>query len=227
MAVSAASIFGNIQLTRSATDIFALNGATSVDANQVIAKGLKREIDRLQGYKVDIQPADARRLADLQTRISRLDANAGANGLTPDQLEDRTELYRKAYEILGKPYVDLDKDPALKDLVGQVDILLEPKLNPARQKRLENLRKLQENYIIQFNRGNTSKMLASRIANVQQQIRALTPPRQIKELNFEERASYDKLVDQINRRAGQEYLMPAAKREKAERLQETMASLGG
>lgn len=227
MPVSATAIFGSVQLARDPAEILSLNNSNGVNANQLISKGLKREIDRLQGFKVDITPADARRLADLQARIGRLEANAGPNGLSTDQLNDRAALFREAYEILGKPYVDVERDPTLKQLVGLVDTLLEPKLNPAKQQRLENLRKLEENYYNQFARGNSSKTLAQRIANVQQQIKSLTPPRKIKELNFEERAAYDKLVEQINRRAGQEYLMPAVKREKAERLQETMQTLGG
>ncbi|MEC9368316.1 MAG: hypothetical protein VX871_06430 [Pseudomonadota bacterium] len=227
MPVSPTAVFGNVQLARKPEEVFRLNSAGGVNANQLIARGLKREIDRLQGFKVDITPADARRLADLQTRIARLEANAGPDGLSTDAFNDRAALFREAYDILGKPYVDIDKDPTLKQLVGLVDTLLEPKLNPASRQRLENLRKLEENYFNQFSRGNTSKTLAARIANVQQQIKVLTPPRKIKELNFEERAAYDKIVEQINLRAGQEYLMPAAKREKAERLAETMATLGG
>lgn len=227
MPVSATAIFGNVQLTRDPAEILTVGNASSIDANQLITKGLKREIDRLQGFKVDITPANARRLADLQTRIARLEANAGPDGLSLDQHDDRAGLFREAYEILGKPYVDVESDATLKQLVGLVDTLLEPKLQGAKKQRLENLRKLEENYFNQFAVGNATKTLARRIANVQRQIESLTPPRRISELNFAERSAYNQLVEQINRRAGHEYLMPAAKREKAERLQETMGKLGG
>lgn len=218
------AIFGKLQAA-SPTEVFTINQASGADTNQLLAQSLKREIDRLQGYKTDLTPAENKRLAKLQADIQRINESAGPDGLSLDRHEDRAELYREANAILGKPYVDIEADPELSEMVAQVDTLLETKYRGATKKRLENLRALEEKFYQSYYNGNTSATLARQIANVKTQISRLAAPRPMAELTPGERREYDGLVEKINARAGYEYLMPSRKRARAESLQKTMGSL--
>lgn len=218
------AIFGKLHVA-SPTEVFSINSATGANANQLLSRSLKREIDRLQGYKTDLTPAEANRLAGLQEDIKRIEARAGPEGLSLDQHDDRAELYREANEILGKPYVDIEANPELKSLVDQVDSLLETKYRGATKKRLENLRSLEQKMLDSYFAGNTSNALARQLANVKTQIARLAAPRPMAELTPGERRQYDALVDKINAKAGHEYLMPSRKRARAEALQKAMQSL--
>lgn len=218
------AIFGKLQ-TASPTEVFTVNQSSGADSNQLLAQSMKREIDRLQGYKTNLTPAQTNKLARLQGDIERLEARAGPDGLSLDQRDDRAEMYREANEILGKPYVDVDADPELAGMIEQVDRLLEPRHQGAKKKRLENLRGLEEKLYDSYFAGNTSNALARQLANVKNQIARLTQPRPMNELSPGERRDYDALVDKVNARAGSEYLMPSGKRARAEALQKQMQSL--
>lgn len=218
------SIFGKLQAV-SATEVFTINSATGADSNQILARSLKREVDRLQGYKVNLSTAETNKLTSLQDQIKRLEARAGPDGLSLDQRDDRAELYRQANDILGKPYVDVEADPVLSGLVKQVDTLLETKYSGATKKRLENLRSLEDKLFESYYGGNTSNSLARQIANVKTQIGRLAQPRPMSELSPGERRAYDALVEKVNARAGSEYLMPSRKRARAEALQKSMQAL--
>ncbi len=219
------SIFGTLQQP-SPGQVFGVNAAGSVNSNQLLQKSLKRKLDRVQGYRVDLTPAETRQLAKLQDQIVRLEQRAGPGGLSIDQYNDRAGLYREANKILGKDYVDVEADSVLKGLIDQVDALLEPKYRGAKKERLDNLRKLEIRLYESFARGNTSSALARQIANVKSQIASLVPPRRMSELSASERREYDALVEKVNARAGADYLLGARKREKAEAIQASMARLG-
>lgn len=207
------------------SDIFAALAPQTADQNAVIATSLERELNRVQGYKVDLTPAESKRLASLQNQISRLEEKAGPDGLSVSQFNDRAELFREANAILGKEYVDVEADPVLKELVARVDTLLEPKLRGAQKKRLDNLRNLETKYLERFYAGTTSAALARQIGNVKLQIQTLTQPRKMAELSPSERRDYDALVTTINARAGTEFLLPSDRKGRAEEIQKTIASL--
>lgn len=218
------AIFGRMQLA-SPADVFTINQASTADSSQLIKKSLKREIDRLQGYKTNLTPAESKRLAKLQTDIQRIKENAGPDGLSLEQRDERAELYRQANDILGKPYVDVEADPELSALVKQVDTLLETQYRGPTKKRLENLRALEGKFYDAYFAGNSSATLARQIANVKTQITRLAAPRPMDALSASERRDYDALVEKVNARAGYEYLMPSRKRARAESLQKTMNSM--
>lgn len=207
--------------------IFSASLGNSADKNALTLKALERDIKRLQGLKVDITPADAKQLAKLEDEIKRIEKRAGPDGLSSSDIETRSELYRDAFKILGKEFVDLEADQTLKNLSKAVDKLLEPKLVGEKNDRLERLRRLSNNLEVAFIGGNRSKTLLTQLANVQKQISDLVPPRLISELSLSDKRAYDILVAKVNERAGVEMILPAKKREQIEKIQSVMSQLGG
>lgn len=207
--------------------IFAASLFNESDQTEMTLRAMERDIKRLQGLKVDITPADAEQLAKHEDLIKRIDARAGPDGLSALEREDRAEAYRAAFEILGKEFVDVEADSVLKDLVKQVDTLLEPRLQGEKKARLERLRKLQTNLEVSYIGGNRSQTLVRQINNVLKQIETLVPPRLMSELSPGEKRDYDRLVDQANARAGVEMILPSRKRERIEQIQAAMSRLQG
>ncbi|VAW15475.1 hypothetical protein MNBD_ALPHA09-1310 [hydrothermal vent metagenome] len=208
-------------------EIFSATLPNQADQNALTLKAMERDIKRLQGLKVDITPADAKQLAKLQDEIQRIEARAGPEGLSTSEIEDRAEAYRGAFKILGKEFVDLEKDDTLKNLSKAVDKLLEPPLLGEKKQRLERLRRLSNNLEVAFIGGNRSTTLMTQLVNVQKQISDLVPPRLISELSPTDKRAYDLLVEKVNERAGVEMILPANKRERIEKIQAAMAQLGG
>jgi len=208
-------------------EIFAATQGNAADKNALTLKAFERDIKRLQGLKVDITPADAKQLAKLEDEIKRIEKRAGPEGLSTSDIETRAELYRDAFKILGKEFVDLEADETLKNLSKAVDQLLEPKLIGEKKDRLERLRRLSNNLEVAFIGGNRSKILLTQLANVQKQISDLVPPRLISDLSLSDKRAYDILVTKVNERAGVEMILPANKREQIEKIQSVMSQLGG
>lgn len=222
---TANSIFGTLELGK-AEDVFTIRASAGINTNEIMQTALKRDLDRLNGFRTDITPAKAKQLTKLRSDIARIEQNASPDGLNEKEINERASLFRQANEILGKPYVNVRADRVLSNLVDQVDALLEPKLQGAQKRRLENLRSLEEKYLDAFLGGNKSRALRQQLTNVQSQVSSLTPPRKMNELTSRERQQYDALVAQINDRAGSEYLLPSRKKARAESIQAAMSKLG-
>lgn len=210
-----------------ANEIFTANLLSQTDRISITLKSLENDIKRLQGFKVKVTPADAKQLAKFEDEITRLEARAGPDGLTSSQIDDRADLYKSAYKILGKEFVDIENDPDLKDINKQINTLLEPKLRGPNKDRLDRLRKLQNHLEISYIGGNKSQRLLSQLNNVLKQISDLVPPRLISELSPSETREYDGLVEKLNNKAGVEMVLPSRKRSQIEKLQSTMSQLGG
>lgn len=210
-----------------ADTIFSTALASQTTENDLTLKAMERDIKRLQGLKTEITPADAEQLAKYEDEITRIEARAGPEGLSSDEIEDRAELYRAAYKILGKEFVDLEADDVLKGLNDEVDALLEPKLDGSKKTRLENLRKISLNLGEAYLAGNTSQTLLTQVANVEKQIESLTPPRLMSELSNSELREYDALVEKVNEQAGVEMILNSTKRARIEKIQSAMTQLGG
>ncbi len=221
------ALFGNSDVffgAPTANAVFAPSLQKSFEANDLIAKGLKRDLDRLNGFKVDLTPSEKKELDQLQERIGRIAQRADPNGVLSDaDARERQKLYQKAYKIMGKDYVDVKSDSKLKELMAKVDTLLEPKLRGPQAARLKQLRKLEENMLGGYEKGKTSNARINQIRNIQTQIRELTPPRKMTELSNSEKADYNKLVNEINKRAGSKLLLNSRDRARAEQIEASMA----
>lgn len=217
----ASDIFGKAD----AQTIFSSTTGQGVGAMDLTVKALDREINRLLGFKTDFTPGEQKRLDNLQAKIGKISEKAEAGTLNVSDLKERAELYQEAYRIMGKDYVDVEGNDEIQALTDKVDALLEPRLRGARKKRLEQLRKMEENYLNQRVERPDSETTSLRLRNVKQQISRLTPPRDISDLSPAERRDYDDLVARINALAEQEYLLPAKKRIRVEELQASKAQL--
>lgn len=202
--------------------VFDRQGSDARQALQLAAGGIKREIDRLGGFKTDIQPAQKKRLADLQAQISAIDAKASDGSLDPNDLERRAERLQEAFRILGKDFVNIEDNPELQALNEKVDKLLEPELRGAPLKRLEALRKLEESTLDAIERNPKNETNRTLLRNIKKQISQLLPPRQISKLSVEERRQYDDLVEQVNALAGTEFLLGSKKRIRIATLQTSL-----
>lgn len=225
-----------LSLFSSASDIFGSGDAGSVfaagsgstgsgEAVRAALKGLERELNRLLGYKSDYTPGQKKRLETLQTRIAGIEKQATAKGFTADQLAERAELYREAYRIMGKDYVDVAGNDELQALTDQVDALLEPKLHGARKERLERLRKLEDTCLNALVANPDNETARARLRNVKVQIGKLVPPRAISRLSPGERRDYDALVDRINALANTDYLLTSRTRIRVEQIRASMGEL--
>lgn len=206
--------------------LFSAGLSTSIQANDLIVKGLQRDLDRLNGYKVDLPPAQKEELEQLQARIGRINERAGPDGVLTDRdAAERTELYQEAYKILGKDYVDVKKDSTLNGLMAKVDTLLEPKLRGAQKTRLDKLRSLESSMMADYQENPNNKLRVNQLRSIQLQIRELTTPRKMTQLSNTERADYNNLVQQINEKAGTDLLLNSTDRLKAEKIQDTIDQL--
>ena len=189
-------------------------------------KGLERERSKLLGFKTDLTPAQNKKLAELQKKIQDIESKAGdAKGLTIDELEERAELYKESYAILGKDYVDKESNTELQDLAEQVDELLAPKLRGAKKARLEQLRKLEEpalDAVVDSPESTTARL---RLRNIKRQIQELTAPRDVSRLSPAERAEYDDLVERVNEVAKSEFLPDSRKKIRIEQISASISQL--
>ena len=223
------ALFGNSDAIfgpATADALFSAGLSTSIQANVLIVKGLQRDLDRLNGYKVDLPPAQKEELEQLQARIGRINERAGPDGVLTDRdAAERTELYQDAYKILGKDYVDVKKDSTLNGLMAKVDTLLEPKLRGAQKTRLDKLRSLESSMMADYQENPNNKLRVNQLRSIQLQIRELTTPRKMTQLSNTERADYNSLVQQINEKAGTDLLLNSTDRLKAEKIQDTIDQL--
>ncbi len=208
--------------------LFSAGLANGVQANELIVASLQRDLDRLNGYRVDLPPSEQQELTSLQERIGRINERVRPDGtLSTSDADERAKLYRDAYKILGKDYVEVKNDRALSELMQKVDKLLEPRLQGEQKSRLERLRAMEANLLENFDTGNSNRLAINHIRNIQTQIRELTPPRKMSQLSVTEKADYNNLVNQINTKAGTDLLLNSVDRLKAEKIQDTIVQFGG
>jgi len=175
---------------------------------RVTIQAQKREINRLRGYKLQLTPADNKKLADIQVKVQEIEAKAQNGTVREDELEDRLDLLAQADAIIGKPIANVNEDEAISDELakqaGILEALLEPKLSPALEKRYEQLLRVKETIEASFAANPESDTLRAQFQNITAQVDALKPPRPISQLSLSERKAYDDLADLINETAGVE-----------------------
>ncbi len=219
------SFFGS---SSSVDNIFAARLSSPSSPAQQAAKlsigAAEREINRIRGYKIQLTPADNKRLADIQERIQAIETKAAEGTARQDEIEERSELFREADEIIGKPSADVETDDVLAELRGQIDDLLAPKLDRVRANRLETLENLKTSLEEQIDEGG-NQFLLDQFQNVVRQIDNLAPPRQIHELSQSERIAYDDLVDQVNNHANAKLVLNSRESIRVFNLEQTIQDL--
>ncbi len=225
MAVDATSIFGG----GSANSIFSATisgGATDAQqAAQAVVDSAKKQINRIRGYKVQLTPADNKRLDEIQTEIVKINDKAANGTVRQDEIEDRSELFLEADIILGKPSATVENDETLDEIREQIDEVLAPRLTPQQQKRLDTLNTLLVNFEDRLAEDSSNVVAIRQVQNIQRQISNIEVPRLVTQLSVSERLQYDELVDQANDHAGAKLLLNARETARVQALEETIQQM--
>jgi hypothetical protein len=201
-------------------------GATAVQTSaQVAITSHQREINRIRGYKLQLTPADNQRLAKLQEKIVTLNQKAADGTIRADEIRQRGEYYRQADRILGKPSIDVDADVTLSALSRKIDDLLAPKLDPARQKRLNLLEKLKGRLESRLEDKPSNKTVIGQLRNIIKQIEQVAPARGVNTLSAAEKRTYDDLVRQVNDYAKAKLMLNAKESTRVYELQKSIDQL--
>ena len=206
MPISATTILGG----GSPESLFSVNqggGATSAQlAARTIVDASKREINRIKGYKPVLNPAEKKKLGELQKKILAIEKKSSAGTVREDELDDRRAYLKEADQIIGKPSAFTETDEAtdqkLADLAQKVQLLLNPKLDPATEKRVNSLISIKKSIETSLSKNPESATLRAQFQNVAKLVEQLNPPRAVSSLSVSERREYDDLVVQINETAG-------------------------
>lgn len=222
MPASASSIFGG----GSASSIFAAGvnlGATEQQqAAQEVVNASNREIKRIRGYKVQLTPADNKRLGEIQKDITRINSKVSDGSVRSDELEDRELLYLEADTIIGKPSAGIENDKTLDGIREKIDELLSKRLTPQQEKRIETLTTLQESFQDRLDDDPSNVNTIRQLQNIQYQINQIDQPRNVSQLSVTEKKEYDELVDQANTHAGAKLLLNSRDSIRVQNLQETI-----
>lgn len=228
-------------MTKATTEIFGTRQLFAVRAGQVFAATVSgqatrrrleaiaasqiREREQLQGFRTNLSPAEKKKLASLQARIAKIEANAPPQGLGASAVRERADLFSEAYRILGKDWVDIEANPELAAINAEIETLREPQLDQVQQRRVDNLRKLKQTLTDRMKGGRTAQSTQTMFTRVVRQLNRLLPPRPIAKFTPDETRRYDELVARANAIAGQEILAPSAKQLRIESLQGSITSL--
>ncbi len=229
MAISATTILGG----GSTDSLFVAGQGSSVTPAQQAAKAVvdasKREINRIKGYKLVLTPAEKHRLAEIQKKIVAIQKKASAGTVRKDELDDKTELLKEADRIIGKPtantQTDEETDQKLADLAQKVQLLLNPKLDPATEQRVNNLIKIKKNIETSLSANPESATLRAQFQNVAKLVEQLNPPRPISSLSVSEKKEYDDLAEQINATAGAHIQLSARDSIRVAALEDTILKM--
>lgn len=225
MPVEATSIFGG----GSATTLFAATvsgGATDAQqAAQVVVDASKKEINRIRGYKLQLTPAENKRLSELQEQIGKINDKAANGTVRDDELEDRSELFLEADTIIGKPSAGVENDDVLDGLREQIDEVLAPRLTPQQQDRLDTLNTLLTSFEERLADDPSNVVAIRQVQNIQRQISNIDVPRKVTELTVAEKQEYDELVEQANNHAGAKLLLNARESARVQALEETIGQM--
>lgn len=223
---SATSLFGDG--TASAASVFSANLASSsasgVDSQQLILNGLQNQIDRIQGFRTNLTPAEKEQLTKYQTTITDINQTATTRLLTKIEIRDRADAYIQAYKILGKEYEDFSNDAFIQEKSTALTELLATKPKGAEAEHLERL----ENVLATLKDAATNRdtdppaTLIARITSVNRQVAQLTAARPISTLSKDELRQHDELVEAINIHAGFDVELTSRQKLQIEHLQKTM-----
>lgn len=202
--VSATSFFGG----GTASSLFAATvskGPTSAQENaRVIISAQKREINQIRGYKPILNPAEKLELSEIKKKIENIQVKANAGTVRSDELEDRTELLLEADRIIGKPIAKTgdEIDDKLAEYAGALEKLLEPKLSPSAQQRVDMLKRIKTTLESAVDANPENATIRAQFQNVSRQLAAQNPSRPISALSIAEKRAYDDLAELINDTAG-------------------------
>lgn len=225
MVASVSDIFGG----GSFDTIFSIGlsggGNEGQQAAKVAVEAAQTEINRIRGYKVRLTPSDKQRLSKIQEEITAIDQKARDGTVRSDEIETRSELFREADEIIGKPSAEVEADETLEGYRQQIDDLLAPRLDGSKQRRLETLERVKANLETQISEGDESGITRNRLVNINKQITELTPPRRIQDLSTSEKTEYNRLVQQVNDYAGAKLVLNVRESVRVFNLQKTIDDL--
>lgn len=225
MPVEISSIFGG----GSAVSIFAAklsSGASDAQqAAKVVVDSSKAEINRIRGYKVQLTPAENKRLTEIQTEISKINEKASNGTVRSDEIEDRSALFLEADTIIGKPSAGVENDDVLDGIRAKIDEVLAPRLSPQRQDRLDTLNTLLASFEERLSNDSSNVVAIRQVQNIQRQISNIDVPRRVTELSLSERQEYDALVEQANEHAGAKLLLNVRDTARVQALEETIAQV--
>ncbi len=227
MAVEATSIFGG----GSASSVFSFGlqgGASDAQiAAQEVVNATQKEINRIRGYKVQLTPAENKRLDEIQADIEKITQKTLNGSARPDELDDRELLFLEADTIIGKPSAGVEIDDTLTDLRDKIDEVFSPRLTPPQEKRLATLHTLLETFEDKLADDNTNVNTIRQLQNINRQIDAIDVPRKITELSVTEKLEYDRLVEETNEHAGAKLLLDSSESTRVQFLQETIDKMSG
>ena len=198
--------------------------AISIDAQQIAIKGIQDQIDRIQGFRTNLTPAEKAQLAKHQQAIVDFNQIAATRVLTKSEIGERAEAYIESYRILGKEYEDFSSDEFVDEKSGELATLLATKPKGAEAARLERLQNVLETLksTALGGDGDPSATLMAQITSVNKQVAQMTQPRPISSLSQAELRQHDDLVFEINTHVGFELELTSFKKLQIERLQKTM-----
>ncbi len=185
----------------------------------------KREINRIRGYKLQLNPAEKQQLAEIQQKVQAIEKKSSNGTVRSDELGDRLDLLAEADEIIGKPLVDAKADDELAKLAGIMEALLNPKLNPVQARRVEMLTRVKDNIEASMLRSPESATLRNQFRNLTFQLLEANPPRPVSSLSLTERKAYDDLAIMINDRAGTKIQLSAKENIRVAELESSIINL--
>ncbi len=179
--------------------------------NSAIIAAETREINRIKGYKVQLTPADNKRLDQLQEKILQVQEKAQRGTANAKDYEDRTKAYAEANKIVGKKTLTQEQsdDPAMKELATGLAALMKPRLSPAVKQRVDVLEKIQISLEEQLNDRPDSPVLKGRYQIVVSTLAKIAPLRKVSQLSPSEIKDYDKMAEAINKLAGFKLQLPS------------------
>ncbi len=215
---------GNADVSNLFSASVAATSGLTVDTKDIVVKALQDQIDRLQGYRTNLTPAEKQDLTEYQDTITNINEIATGRLLTDDEIQERAEAYIEAYKILGKEYQDFSSDDFITEKSQELEDLLATKPTGAEATRLERLQTTYDNLMDSATNRDTDPpaTLVAQISSIYKQISQLTAARPMASLTPDEIRQHDALVEEINDHAGFEVELNSTKKAQIERLQDTI-----
>ena len=131
---------------------------------------LRKRLNRIRGYKLQLTPAENKRLSEIQEKISKINEKAANGTVRDDEIQDRSELFLEADTIIGKPSAEVENDDVLDGLREQIDEVLAPRLTPQQQDRLDTLNTLLASFEERLGDDPSNVVAIRQVQNIQRQI---------------------------------------------------------
>lgn len=214
-----------------AAGVFQAQQNTSITPEQqsasVIISSHRREINVIRGYKPELNQNEQLRLAELEDVVREVEEKSIAGTARQDELDDRLEAIDEANEIIGKPIVDVEADETLAEYNSLKLALLEPVLDPIKQKAVDRLNRLKTGFEEQIAENPERRGLNRQFQAVTRQIEAINPLNSPSDLSPEAQRVYDDVVELINNHTGVKLELTAAETRRVEELQASITQLQG